>query len=993
MLIILISIAMEDDCDLFYSETEILEPSDCNKRYCNSNLKMIQVNIRSVVRNFDNFVTFLMSASLDPDLIILTECWLENRDLSISLDGYKMFQSSNHKNRSEGVIVFVRESLGPINNVVNASVANVVSITCLKSGISFLGMYRSPSQTDMDEFLRVLDRLLTELPKGKINIIAGDFNINILEKNKYVEEYKCLLSEHGFVSTINKPTRETQFTKTCIDHIFVRSKINFNSGIIRTSFSDHYTTIIEFKEKMKPKNGKIVNKINFNALLKELERESWSDVFTADDPNLVLECFIRTLRDHIKRNTLTKTIPNSRFKIKPWITDGLLKCIRKRDRLHRQTVRFPLNEELARYYSRYKGTCHRTIKTTKMNYYKRKIEEGNHHVKTIWNVVREYTSQRRKETAVEQLRIDGGLIDDKLMIAECMNEYFVNVGSNVSNNILNRINRTEGELVNEFVMNEGGDVDRGYSLIPITEYETMAIINSIRTDSAAGPDGVSAKILKIAKHHIVYPLTHMINISIGCGVFPRHLKEAVIIPIYKEGDCRDPCNYRPIALLNVISKIYEKAVNLQLIRYFEDNSKLSKSQFGFRTGKGTNDAIAEVTELLTGALDNREKCIGVYLDLAKAFDSVSHPILIKKLQNIGLSSSSLRWFESYLTERRQAVRINNITSQYLPVRWGIPQGSVLGPTLFIAYINDIIEFSSEGRVVSFADDTVLLFRSATWTGVFETAEGALNEIKILLDKSLLSLNAKKTKYMTFSMDVRQQPGDEQTIRLHECGRTSGLCACVMLDRVNTYKYLGINIDNNLRWTNHVDILAGRIRRLIYVFRNLREILDGKKMKAIYYSLAQSRLMYGILGWGGMAKTNLHPLNVAQRALLRVMYRRPYGYPSDSLYLESAVLDVRQLYMRELLKHTHRNLARYSDSQNYVININTRNRPLLRPKRVSTAFAQRHFVFLGPRLYSKVFPILSGSLNPAQTNLKSLMTRWLLERGRVESERELTFIER
>jgi hypothetical protein len=212
------------------------------------------------------------------------------------------------------------------------------------------------------------------------------------------------------------------------------------------------------------------------------------------------------------------------------------------------------------------------------------------------------------------------------------------------------------------------------------------------------------------------------------------------------------------------------------------------------------------------------------------------------------------------------------------------------------------------------------------------------------------------------------------------------CSCTSLARTSEYKYLGVIIDDCLRWRSHIDALTKKTRQLMFIFRGLREIFDDSILRSLYLALGQSILSYGIVGWGGMAKSNLSPAIIAQKSLLKVTFRKPYRYPSDQLFGELRVLDLRQLYIKTIIKQIHNDPTKYLP--HYVLSLNTRNRSLLHPATVHTTFAQRHYIYLAPRIYNKIIPDLLTSLLPNNTNINKLLTLWLLTRGREGCEKDL-----
>ena len=245
-------------------------------------------------------------------------------------------------------------------------------------------------------------------------------------------------------------------------------------------------------------------------------------------------------------------------------------------------------------------------------------------------------------------------------------------------------------------------------MIPNTPGDIIAIISSFKSKTSSGHDGVSSKLVKDLKYALSFPLSIIINNSLAVGLVPNMAKLAKIIPIYKAKDKKDISNYRPISLLPVVSNILEKVVHKNLYTFLEKNKDVYASQYGFRKNRSTVNAITELVCHITNAIENKQNTPSVFLDLSKAFDTIDHNILLHKLEFYGVRGLALNWFQSYLTDRKQYVLYNNVQSQTLDITCGVPQGSVLGPLLFLIYVNDIANCLAHSKLISFADDTTQL---------------------------------------------------------------------------------------------------------------------------------------------------------------------------------------------------------------------------------------------------------------------------------------------
>lgn len=475
------------------------------------------------------------------------------------------------------------------------------------------------------------------------------------------------------------------------------------------------------------------------------------------------------------------------------------------------------------------------------------------------------------------------------------NKYFSTVGYNLAETILDNSKTTENILASQTTSNQSPVNSLFFTPTDITEIDT--IIKQLKTDSAPGLDGITNSLLKEIRTHVVAPLTHVFNISLSTGVFPSSWKIAAITPIYKSGNSDDPKNYRPISLLPTISKILEKIVNKRLVNYLESNNLLSDRQFGFRRNKCTKDAIELLTNSISSHLDSGLSCVAVFLDLAKAFDTVSIPILLRKLENLGIRGVTLDWFKSYLSDRHQVVQIQGILSNELPVNFGVPQGSVLGPTLFLIYMNDIHQLCiPSAELLCYADDTVVLFYADNWESVASCAERGMIQIKNWLERNLLTLNADKTNYICFYKTAASQPKNPFLIYLHSHTPYNLPCNCIILNRTESVKYLGVILDERLTFRPHINLTTARVRKLIGIMRLLRNSASWKTLRTVYFALCQSIISYCIEVWGAAARTSMIVLERAQRALLKVILMKPYRYSTNDLYIEARVLRVRQLFI-------------------------------------------------------------------------------------------------
>lgn len=364
------------------------------------------------------------------------------------------------------------------------------------------------------------------------------------------------------------------------------------------------------------------------------------------------------------------------------------------------------------------------------------------------------------------------------------------------------------------------------------------------------------------------------------------------------------------------------------------------------------------------------------MDLAEAFDTVAHYILLERLCNIGIRGLANDLIGSYLSGRTQRVRIADTISDSLQTRCGVPQGTVLGPLLFNIYINGIMSVLDEEKVYCFADDTVIIVCGQTWNSAINKAERAITKIKRWLDSSLLALNVEKTKFLAFGLTERTLPAI-QKIKIHDydCKYDADLCNCgCIIERKECIKYLGVLLDEKLTWKFHVNYITNKIRKLIYKFYELRQIMNIRTLKLVYFALVESIINYGLCVWGNAQKCTMASLHVAQKYIIKIILFKNRTFPTDSLFRESGLFNVEQMYIKCIIRFMITKPYYRIDLRHKINTRATARQNVIVPSVLCSA-TQRHIAYIGPKIYN-VLPL--DIRNKTYKQVKHKINRWIVE---------------
>lgn len=944
----------------------------CLPEYCSSyinsinSLNILHLNIRSINKNFNEFRCLLVTMKIECDMLILSECWLKNCTTLPALAGYTSHQTYNLKNQNDGLVIYIKDHLA-----YTITEPPFLDSSCLVSTIdnkvAIIALYRPPSNKSAENFLDSLNNVLSNLTHCHSTIVIGDININISPdgNDSQSNQYLNLAASHGLLPAHQLPTRKNN----CLDHVLLKTNNKAITLVLETTITDHSAVLLNLEtSNSKPTQRRTTTShINLSNAICDIECCDFSNIMKIQDPDQATNELINKLSLIVTRNTIPRTIPCKQRLIKPWITIGLLRCIRNRDRMHKKANKERHNSILKLTYLRYRNFCNNLLKKLKTEYEEKEFLKAKNNPKQMWRAIRNVTDTRQDTLSpTNLLKLENSPSES----VNSINTYFAQVGKNLASKISLNPNPSSPSTSNTFT------ICNSMVLLETDEEEVECLIENLRTDSAPGWDGISPKLIKSTRQILVTPITHICNLALSTGIFPKALKKAIVHPIYKSGDRGSVNNYRPISVLPVISKILERLLYKKLNSFLSKNSIISDNQFGFRRGMSTEDAVSALLNCIVDRVDKHLKCIGIFIDLSKAFDTVSVPTLLNKLEAIGVRGIAYRIFESFLSDRIQCVKLGNYLSNDQPMGFGVPQGSLLSPLLFSIYVNELCNLTHPStRIVTYADDTAIITYGHNWKVAKEVAETVLERVAIWLAKNSLTLNVDKTKFITFGPRISALPPElSLVIKVHACAKVPNCqCQCPTVARTSVIKYLGLQLDACLSWKNHLQSVSARIRKLIFVFKKLRLSAHSKILKMVYTALCESILCYCITAWGGAAKTTFIEVERAQRAVIKVLLGKPFRYPTRQLYLDYKVPTVRQLFILRTIMRKHKTLP-----PQITISPAQRRRPKpVCPKiYTNTTFAQRHYSYLSALLYNKLN--LKLNLHTLNThNCKHKLKKYLL----------------
>lgn len=699
-------------------------------------------------------------------------------------------------------------------------------------------IYRSPHLLSIDHFLAIMFNVLQYIEKHYENttsiILAGDFNIHMEDKSNLITNtFLQFMASFGLKKTTSSTTRAHGNHSSCLDNIFTNFN-SFDADIVEMGFSDHSAQILELPERFSLKEVQNVtykrkySKNNTDMLNNYLSLENWVDTYNAttaeEKYNNFLDTFLYYYYICFPLQKCKQTGPKQEKLTSAYITAAKNRVMFLHDNYKQNPT-----EENKRLYNEYRKIYNDLLINEKQKHYQNLLTETDNYSKTVWSIIDKETGRKMKPKVISEN-----------LSADCLNKFFTTNAENIVSGL------PASQTSPETLLNSNLQMINSVFFKPVIPDDIRIVIKEFKNKKTEDIHGINVCTIKSCANFIIEPLADVINSCLCEGHFPSRMKIGKVIPVHKRGDIDEPANYRQISVLPVFSKTLERVIYDQMILYFDSNNILCEQQYGFRKGCTTTSAVLTLIEYIHIAFENKYRCQGLFTDLSAAFDCVQHDILLNKLEFYGIRGRNHDLINSYLQNRSQIVVYEDI-SNTREIKRGVPQGSILGPLLFLVYINDLpTNLNIDNTVtVMYADDVTMGIMADNDENLQYLKNKVIEVSKNWYCCNRLCMNEDKTTTLTFKT---RKSNDVEV----------------------TTKFLGVHVDESLTWQDHISQLCNKLSKAIYAIRKTRNFINEQAAKTTYYALFHSHISYATLIWGNAANVHLHKVFILQKSAVRAI---------------------------------------------------------------------------------------------------------------------------
>ena len=817
-----------------------------------NNFSIVHYNIQSLLNKVD-----LIGAELvNFDVICLTETWLDRRtaDETLNLEGYKFYRRDRDGDCHGGVCVYVNSNVHSRRRTdLEQPDTECIWVEVTTNHRKFLlGTFYRPPNALAATYSLIEDSISLAFDTNIPDIlITGDFNLDIQKDSSY-RKVNDLCQQFSLQQLITDPTHYTETSSSIIDLIFTSNSNNILVSGIGEPFLEqnvryHSPVYAVLKFHTKPtavyqRHIWLYDRGDFDSMAREIQDSNWDEVKDDD-----VDIYAKKITDQISK-LASKYIPNKIIKVRqsdpPWLTNNIKKMMRKRKRLYDKYKRSNNIVD----FENFKQIRNRATNEIRKSKHKQtdnlaqKLTNNTSEPKDWWKTLKQFIKPDHCSSFPPLIKNED-IYSEDMDKANLLNQFFAEQ---------THLDETNSTLPPDIPL-----PPQSLDLISTTPQEVEIMLKTLKLGKAAGPDAINNRILKELSHPLSFPLCDLFNFSLLKGKVPAIWKEANVTPVFKKDDPSCVSSYRPISLLNTIGKVLEKVIHKHVFNFFRDHDILTPLQSGFVPQDSTANQLVDIYNTFCKALDEGKEVRAVFCDISKAFDRVWHRGLLYKLQAVGISGPLLQWFTDYLNNRKQRVVLPGVASNWLFLKAGVPQGSILGPLLFVLYINDIVD-DIQSTIRLFADDTSLY----VIVDDPPTAAGQLNsdlaKIHSWAKKWLVTFNPSKSESVVFSRK-RNKPNHPPLSMNQE-----------LINEVTSHKHLGLIFSDDCSWHEHFDYIKSKACFRINVMRKLKFKLDRKSLQIIYSSFIRPLLEYADVVWDNCTQNEVNELEKIQNEAARIV---------------------------------------------------------------------------------------------------------------------------
>lgn len=891
------------------------------------------------------------------DVLCLSEHWLSHSQLdAINIMNYKLSAKfCRTTGRGGGVCIYSRSSLLTIERTdmeqLGAERAlELCAAEYIGLGVIVICVYKPPRKNgEPDNFQEFKSRLTSvfQMPAFKHNkiIIVGDINVDSFKNSPENRSLSNLMKSAGMKSLVSFPTRICKTTQTCIDHAYSNLPLNLVLCVEPKDFliSDHLSIFVSVKiEKVLQCNAIIFKRLfsvnNINDFKLSIQNYDWHTTIFCNMscPGKIFNNIFDIVFNFYKIHFPVKKCP-MKSNSKTWINEQV---IRARKRLHISKLNLVYNPSVTNYdnIKMSERVFVDELYNARKNYLNNSIATSNNISRTTWQLIASETGRCIKNNAAIDILVsktDGRSDEHRAAaVATALNRFYVNVansGTNAHSSI---------SVSLTYLCKYVGRHQNVFRFDGFPTKQVLNIVSSLKRKDSKDINDMSTKVLDIMPHSFLTMIGYLFNRCVREGVYPSILKNVKVQPVFKgKGDVQSLKNYRPISLIPIFSKIFESLLSNNLMNYFYSNNLMNKQQYAYQSGRSTVDAVRDVVDRVLVHLEGGRRVAAIFCDLSRAFEMVSHPLLLAKLEHYGVNGSFLDTISSFLENRKQITCVKSCRSELMELgSYAVPQGSTMGNSLFLILMNDLTSASDDAEFVMFADDGCVIVAAETLDLLKLKLTKVMAQVSAWFSANGMALNVEKTNIMQFSL----RGGMFVDLMIK--------CNGQYVPQVNNIKYLGVTIDAGLTWSPHIDALCNRLSSACFALTRLRPSLNHDNLKKAYYGYFHSLLTYGVEFWGNAAERD-RAFKLQKRAI-RIMSGMPWNYPARELFRQNKILTLASLYILNIAKHTHQNIDQFVRRAD-IHGFNTRRRNDLEMPTHRLVKSSHSLRIMGPKVYNRI----------------------------------------